>query len=205
MRTVGWKFATSGVSKCSPLLAGPSLLLSQEILAAEDELKSAVVAGSKGHSTSTTNRLGCLRKCQFAALFCNLSERQSSHSALISQAFSSFSFFFCWMKVNLNGHEARSSFRNGPFRRVNLIQAQIACSASLLIEILSGEQRVVMLDKSANLCSVTGPQHDISQLLGSPRQMKVDSTCLACIRLSTYLDSRALLLCRSYCRFHRSA
>lgn len=88
------KCASGIVSKCSLPLAGPSLLLSEEILAAEDELKSAAVTGSKGRSTSTTSRLGCLRKCQFAALLCNLSERQCSHSAGISQAFSSFSFFF---------------------------------------------------------------------------------------------------------------
>lgn len=82
------------------LLAGLSLPLSREILAAEDELKSAAVAGSKGRSTSTTSRLGCLRKCQFAALFCKLLERQSSHSAPISQA-----FFFPFSFFSLDGSQ----------------------------------------------------------------------------------------------------
>lgn len=165
-KTVVWKFATSAVSKYSLLLlAGLSLPLSREILAAEDELKSAAVAGSKGRSTSTTSRPGCLRKCQFAALFCKLLERQSSHSAPISQAFSflffSFFFFFRWMEVNLNGRGARSSFCKGPLRRVNLIHAQIACSTWHPVEIPSDECRV-MLDKSPDMCSVTGPQRDTS-------------------------------------------
>lgn len=115
MRTVGRKFATSGVSTCSLLLAGPSLLLFREILAAEDELKSAAVAGSKGHSTSTTSRLGCLRKCQFAALLRNLSERQSSRGALISQAFSSFSFFFAGWKSIWMGVKPEALFAKGRF------------------------------------------------------------------------------------------
>lgn len=160
-KTVVWKFAASAVSKYSLLLlAGLSLPLSREILAAEDELKSAAVAGSKGRSTSTTSRPGCLRKCQFAALFCKLLERQSSRSAPISQAFI-LSFFSRWMEVNLNGRRARSSFCKGPLRRVNLIHAQIACSTWHSVEIPSDERRV-MLDKSPDMCSVTGPQRDTS-------------------------------------------
>lgn len=178
-QTVVWKFATRVVSKYSLLLlAGLSLPLSREILAAEDELKSATVAGSKGRSTSTTSRPGCLRKCQFAALFCKLLERQSSHSAAISQAFFFF-FFFRWMEVNLNGRGARSSFCKGPLRRVNLIHAQIACSTWHSVEIPSDECRI-MLDKSPNMCSVTRPQRDTSQPLGLQRRMKVDCTCLPC-------------------------
>lgn len=116
-KTVVWKFATSAVSKYSLLLlAGLSLPLSREILAAEDELKSAAVAGSKGRSTSTTSRPGCLRKCQFAALFCKLLERQSSHCAPISQAFffffSLFFFFAGWKSIWM-GAEPEAPFAKG--------------------------------------------------------------------------------------------